>query len=54
MKAILLILLSSRDIYGPKCYAAKYKFVGKKVKTNMETSREENQSIISTENIISW
>jgi hypothetical protein len=28
--------------------------VAKKIKTNMETSREENQSIISKENIISW
>jgi hypothetical protein len=33
---------------------AKYEFVGKKIKTNMESSREENQSIIPKEYIISW
>jgi hypothetical protein len=33
---------------------AKYEFVGKKIKTNMESSRGENQSIISKEYIISW
>jgi hypothetical protein len=33
---------------------AKYEFVGKKIKKNMESSREENQSIKSKEYIISW